>query len=259
MEIIARFFRRLLYRILPFETYLRVLSASYFLAFRLGLLRSNKLYEYPYFLPSFLRTGDVCLDLGANLGYLTVPMSKLVGPKGKVYSVEPVAPVLAVLRSNTRKLKNVSILPYALGTENKPIQLGNNSSERSGYVNSGSLFVIDAQVTKAKAAVAFDAEMRRGSELFGDLERVDFIKVDVEGFEVVVIQEMEPLIRKHRPLLLVESRGEKRKAILDFFDTIGGYTPLVLDKDVLRPTDAAGKWDILFVPQEEEDRISDYQ
>ena len=55
-----------------------------------------------------------------NLGYYARTLSRLAGPAGRVYAVEPVPPILAVLRRNLRRCRNVEILPYALGTENKP-------------------------------------------------------------------------------------------------------------------------------------------
>ena len=68
-----------------------------------------------------------------------------------------------------------------------------------------------------KAAAEFTAQMRRGSELFGKLERLDFIKCDIEGYEVIVMREMRPLLERHRPTVLIETGGENRPQIIELF------------------------------------------
>lgn len=246
--------KRLLYRSLSFENYLRVLSKMYFFSFDLGLLRHNKLYEYPYFLKHIIQPGEVVIDIGANLGYLTVLFSNLVKAKGKVYAVEPVAPVLTVLRENVRRRSNVEVLPFALGEENRLIQLGNNSREKSGFVASGSHFVLTQE---AVAETEFDAEMRRGSELFADLDHIDFLKCDIEGYEPPVIREMLPLIEKHRPIMLIESRRQNRAELIDLLRARDFYA-LVLHDGYFYPTDANEYWDVLFVPKSKLARVETY-
>lgn len=243
--------KRLLFRSLSFKNYLRVLSKMYFVSFDLGLLRDNKLYEYPYFLKHLIRPGDVVIDIGANLGYLSVLFSDLVKAKGKVYAVEPVKPVLTVLRENVRRRPNVEVMPYALGEKNQPIQLGNNTRKNTGFVASGSHFVLEKE---AEADTEFDAEMRRGSELFASLKRLDFLKCDIEGYEPMVLREMAPLLVRHRPLMLIETRREKRAEMIEFLGE-KGFHAFVLHDGKFYSTDAEEYWDILFVHQEKLERI----
>lgn len=248
--------RKLLYRLLSFEQYLYVLSQLYFISFNLGLLKNNRAYAYPYFLKHLIRTGDTVIDIGANLGYMSVLYSKLVGDSGKVHSVEPVAPVLKVLRRNTKALKNVRIYPYALGTEEKTILLGNNTRLKQGYVGSGSHFVLDKQLTDdTEADQMFEAEMKRGSELFADLNRIDFIKCDIEGFEVVVLPEMKTLIERFKPLLLVESNTGQRGTLIDFFAGMGYQAYQLDDQNRLVTTTAEDKMDIIFAHPDNADRV----
>ena len=246
--------RRILYKVLPLESYLRVLSLFYFFSFDRGWLKGEKNYEYPYFLKNLVRDGDVCIDIGANLGYYSVLLSRIVGEKGKIYSVEPVKPIRSVLTRNTRGLKNVEILPFALGTENKHIQLGNNSVKAKGFMASGSHFVMD---TEEDADVVFKAEMRKGSELFADLAKLDFVKCDIEGYEVIVLPELKSIFEKQKPTVLVETSGEARVKIRTFFEDMG-YTSFVLDGEVLLPADKHPKWDILFVPEHKMTELSAY-
>jgi FkbM family methyltransferase len=246
--------RRVLYKILPLETYLSVLSKMYFISFNRGWLKKNRVYDYPYFLQKIIERGDVCIDIGANLGYLSVVFAKLVGKNGKVYSVEPIKPVLSVLRKNTAQFSQVEIMPYALGTETKSIKLGNNTLDKKGFMASGSHFVLDKDEV---AGIEFEAEMRQGSELFADLKKLHFIKCDIEGFETVVIPEIKPVILKFQPLVLVESNGEDRKQMLEFFEDMN-YKGYVVNDELLYPAKLDEKWDILFIPAKKMDMMRRY-
>ena len=66
-------------------------------------------------------------------------------------------------------------------------------------------------------AVTFTARMRRGSELFAGLERLDFVKCDVEGYELIVMRELRPLLERFRPTVLIETGGENRPQIIELF------------------------------------------
>lgn len=226
----------------------------YFFSFNSGMLKKNRLYHYPYFLKDIIKKGDVCIDIGANLGYITVPLSKIVGKEGKVYSFEPVKPILSVLRSNTKRCKNVTIYPYALGEENKKITLGNNSLKDKGFIASGSHFIKDAN---ENTDVEFEAEMKVGSEMFADLKQLDFIKCDIEGYEVVVIPELEPVITKFKPMVLIEARDESRRQMIEFFES-RGYKSYILEANKLIKAEVEQFWDILFVHPDSNDRIQQF-
>ncbi|HBV49444.1 MAG TPA: FkbM family methyltransferase [Alistipes sp.] len=243
----TRLLHRILYRLLPLEGYLRAVSRMFFVFQRLGIGRFAPATEYVYHLPQLVRKGDVCMDLGANLGYYTRTLSRLAGPAGCVHAVEPVAPVRKVLSRNLRRCGNVEIYPFALGTENKPVRMGNDSALESGYMGTGQNFVND---TGGKTDVEFTAEMRRGSELFAHLPRLDFVKCDIEGYELIVMREMRPLLERFRPTVLIETGGENRPAIIGLFRAMG-YDGFTLDRGREVPLDPDrdnGK-DIVFRPR----------
>lgn len=238
--------KKFLYRILPLKGYLKTVSRLYFVSFNAGLLRGKKAFDYPYFLPNIIKRGDTVIDIGANLGYYTVPMAKIVGPEGRVYAVEPVKEIREVLAYNTRKFKNVTIIPFALGTEDKDIRIGNDSPGRQGYMATGVNMVLDQNTGTYHAAMEFSASMRRGSELFKDLERLDFIKCDIEGYEPVVIPEMKPVLERFHPAILMETGGGNRKKMVEFM-TAEGYSPYVLRGGKLVKLKAEMSEDILFI------------
>ena len=202
----GKLFHRLLYRLLSLEGYLRVVSRLFFLNRWLGLGRTGRALEYNYYLPQLVRRGDVAIDIGANLGYYTRPLADIVGAEGKVYAVEPVPVIFSVLKRNVGKCRNVELLNYALGEECRTIEMANDSVASAGYFGTGRNFVSEGELSKD--AVRFTAQMKRGSELFGAMEQIDFIKCDIEGYERVVLPELRPLIEKFPPTVLVEPDGE---------------------------------------------------
>ena len=233
---------RILYRLLPLEGYLRVVSSLFFLWHRLGLGRRSEALEYVYHLPRLVRAGDVCIDIGANLGYYARTLARLAGPEGRVYAVEPVAPVRKVLSRNLRRCVNTEIIPYALGGEDRTVVLANDSARETGYLGTGRNFVKESG---GRSDVEFVAEMRRGSGLFGGLERLDFIKCDVEGYELHILREMRTVLERHRPTVLIETGGENRPAVGRRVGELGyaGYT--LADGREVPLTSGSGK-DIIF-------------
>ncbi|MDE5638092.1 MAG: FkbM family methyltransferase [Alistipes sp.] len=233
---------RILYRTLPLEGYLRTVSRLFFIAYRLGLGRRSPATEYVYHLPQIVRRGDTCIDIGANLGYYSRPLSQIAGPEGRVYAVEPVPVIGRVLRRNLRGCRNVEILPYALGGENRPVRMSNDSARTTGYFGTGQNYVDDSG---AGACATFEAEMRRGSELFAGLERLDFIKCDIEGYELHVMRELRPLLERFRPTVLIETGGSNRPQIIELFRSLGyeGYT---LDRGRRVPLAPDSGKDIVF-------------
>ncbi len=237
-----RLLHKILYRILPLEWYLIVVSRLFFVAQRLGIGRHSEALEYIYHLDRLVGAGDTAIDIGANLGYYSRTIARLVGGCGALYSVEPVKPILGVLRRNLSCFSNVEILNFALGCENKSIKMANNSALESGYFGTGRNFVNESG---EDANIEFEAQMRRGSELFAGLERLDFVKCDIEGYEVVVMSEMRPLFERFHPRVLIETGGANRAQIIEFFTSLGyqGYTLHRGDEVALTAADTK---DIIF-------------
>ena len=241
-----------LFKTLSFENYLYVLSKSYFLAYNLGLLKKIPLYKYHYFLRSIIKSKDVIIDIGANLGYYSRYFSRWAGPEGSVYAVEPVESVRKVLARNVKGNKNIRIIPYALGETNKDIEIANTTRKSKGFIASGSNFVLDDTIeVNDKNIDKFNAVMRKGSELFGRLPKIDFIKCDVEGYETNIIPEMEALLKKHEPLMLIETRGEKRVYMQKYLSDLG-FKGFVLENGKLYLSTSIKEKiedDILFIPE----------
>lgn len=239
----GKLFHRILYRLLSLENYLRVVSRMFFLYRALGLGRRGRALEYVYHLPQLVKQGDKVIDIGANLGYYTCPLADLVGEEGRVYAVEPVPVIFSVLKRNVGKRRNVELLNYALGEEERTIEMANDSVASAGYFGTGRNFVSEGELSKD--AVRFTAQMQRGSELFGAMEQIDFIKCDIEGYERVVLPELRPLIEKFHPTVLVETDGESRQQMIRMFTELG-YSAYMLVGGKEVTLDPESDKDIIF-------------
>ncbi|MCC2546080.1 FkbM family methyltransferase [Hymenobacter sp. BT175] len=217
--------RKLLVQTLGFERYIRLVSRVY-----LGLVGAGwGKAKYPelFYLEKIIRPGFVCLDIGANLGYYSVALSRLAGPTGKVLAIEPIPMFQAIWRDNVKLSghANLTLLPYALGGGNGSVQMG--TPERDGLLHHGMTKVAASNPAETYAHT-YDVPMRVPDELLADEPRLDFVKCDVEGFEYEVFRHMQTTLRRCRPLIQTELNGvENRRAVVDLLAGLG-YKPFVL-------------------------------
>ncbi len=243
--------RWLLYRLLPLERYLRVVSRMFFICRALGLGRRSRALEYVYHLPALVREGDTAIDIGANLGYYSKLFSRWAGPRGKVFSVEPIRIYNEIFREATRHCKNITLYPYALGLEEKEITLV--APLHNGYMHTGLPHVYnpqkDGQLNEQE--LTFPAQMKIPSKLFNNLEKLNYIKCDIEGFEAIVLNDLKEIIARHQPIVQVEVWNQNRQEVLQLFGSLG-YNAYQLQNRKLTayeklPADFDG--DFIFIPQ----------
>lgn len=256
--------RRLLFQTLGLNKYLSLLRHFYILAYRNGLLKNKPEYKWHYFVTNLLRGGDTIIDIGANLGYFSYVFCQVAGPAGKVYSVEPVEPFRKQLQKQLRGEKNNTILDFALGEENiDRIVLGiPEEYKQMGYLRHGLTSLLHGKNVEADGRFTFASSLKKGSEAFAGLDKIDYIKCDIEGYETIVFQEMRELIARKKPLVQVESWGEHVNTLYQLFQELGfrGYK---LYDGKLQPMETIdkSKWgddDTLFVPEEKKDRVAPF-
>ena len=230
------FIKKILYKLLSQRNYLKFLNRSFFALYKLGFLKNDPAYKYHYFAKNLVGMGDVVIDLGANLGYYSNLFREWVGDTGFVYAIEPVVPFNEILQWKMGKYSNVTILPYALGTEEKEITLIIPKEHK--YLKTGLPHVFEGEVhgDLESYGFRFNAKMKKGSELFKDLGRVDFIKCDIEGYEEYVLPEMESVLVKHKPVIQVETWGTHKSIVENFLKRIG-YQQYELQDGKLIPSE----------------------
>lgn len=202
--------RKLLYKILGLKKYLRLISFIYIRLIKCGY--AKKKYEELYFLRKIIKEGFTCIDIGANLGYYSYFLTKYAGNGGKIYAVEPIPLYGEILQKNV-KADNFRLFPYALGAENKSVEMG--LPNINGRLHHGMTKIISEKNDNNNYEKKFQVEMKIPDELFDEIEKIDFIKIDIEGYESIAFENMKTILRKHKPLIQSELSGieNKRKAI----------------------------------------------
>lgn len=222
--------RRFLFRMLGVKNYLTVVSRLFFLLYDLRLLKGNPKFDCHYFINKLVKKGDVVIDLGANLGYYSRNFARLVEKSGHVYSVEPVEMYRDVLKKNTGRFSQVTILPYAIG-ENDGEQIMMGIPDSSKYFSHGRTRILGNE--DEKASMKFSATMKRPGSLFEGLHRLDYIKCDIEGYEGIAIPLFEEFIIKHHPILQIEIDQTNRQQLFAYLAGLG-YHSFKLDGDRLK-------------------------
>ena len=174
---------------------------------------ANSSYKYIYFLGEYEKAitsifkrivgpGDICLDIGANIGWYTTLFQKLVGENGQVHAFEPVPPAFENLQRNAQLNSpphNIKLNNFALGNEEKPVVLHVFSGLPSGHASISAFDHSDFQV--------FPSLMRPLDSYISEnaLGDVSFVKIDVEGAELMVLKGASKLFEQDRlPVLEIE-------------------------------------------------------
>lgn len=141
-----------------------------------------------------LRPGMTAIDVGANIGYHTLRMARIVAPTGRVIAIEPAPRAVARLQRNLalNTFSNVEVEATALGDHDEDLA---ELQLQSSYPLSGGSGTERAVVRLAR----LDTLVRERQ-----LERVDFIKIDVDGQEARVLRGARETLERFRPTLFFE-------------------------------------------------------
>lgn len=161
-------------------------------------------------LPAVVGPGSVCLDVGAAAGLYSVVLSRLAGSSGTVHAVEPLEFAHPVWR-RVLDVRRPNICHHQLALGAQP-RAGAMSVPAGRYATvTGRSFL-----TGESTGLGPNAEFRRHDEVPVEVDtvdglagrvgltRLDFIKVDVEGGELHVLQGGQNTVEKFRPALLLE-------------------------------------------------------
>lgn len=229
--------------------YLFFISRVFFRLYFLKILKRK--FPQHYFIGKLVRPGDTVLDIGANLGYYTVPVSRHCHPGGKVLAVEPVPLFRKILEKNAGKFGkgNIKILPWALGPEDdRKIFMGTPQTGKS--YRHGLTRVITGNAGTGYHHT-WEVIQKNPDRLFGNVDRLDFVKCDVEGYEGRVIPSMKGIIRKYKPVFQIEISSAGNRDLISGIFSKEGYGIYALNRGRLVETGSDGRLypgDLYFIP-----------
>ncbi len=137
-------------------------------------------------LANYLKKNDIVIDVGANIGTLTLKAASIVGEEGKVFSIEAHPTTFKFLKGNiflNRKFTNIEAFNVAIGDRKGTAAISDKVTRD------------DQNQIVPEGEINVDVETLDG--LFDDIvKRVDFLKIDVEGYEKFVLLGADQVLKK---------------------------------------------------------------
>jgi len=162
-----------------------------FLDARDSLLLSLKKYEPKQvkLIKSIVKKGDTVLDIGANIGYYTLLLAKLVGPTGKVYAFEPDPENFRILKKNVglNKYKNIVLEQKAVSNKSGKLKLflsDENNGDHRIYNPSG-----ERKEFREISSIKLDNYFKRKP-------KIAFFKMDIQGVEPDAFEGMKSILNE---------------------------------------------------------------
>ena len=208
------------------------------------------------------------LDIGGNLGYTAIGFSlALQNANIDIYSFEPYPPNHRFFKKNTLK-HNVTLMPFGLGDESKVMDIGlpdytYDILGRDDRANTGRVSLVGIEKSLSDNS-SHKAYIVHGDQLLKTMymdDKVLFIKIDVEGFEIDVLKGLSETIKTSMPFIQMEANpvtmemsNEGLSSFRDFA-IAHGYCIYLFNKGELMYLDAndflpEGVCEILFCPAE---------
>ncbi len=155
------------------------------------------------FVEKSLREGDVFIDIGANIGLYTLHASSWVGTGGKVIAFEPLPQNYQSLNNNIsiNNGENIVSENLAVADSKGEIEIFYNDMD----ANSG---MASAYLTEYSGSEKIDAVSLDQYLLQHPVEKIDFIKMDIEGGEYKALLGMKSTLVDYSPILLIELNEE---------------------------------------------------
>jgi FkbM family methyltransferase len=191
--------KNLVFRIVgrDFSQYLRIKYAIFYLAAKFKMYESVEMS----LLKKFVKKGDFVIDGGANLGIYTHRFVNLVGDEGSVLAFEPL-PFLCEFLDQHIKSKRVQIAPKALSDLNQKMKIW------IPYIGSGLLEPALASLQEtASRSEQLIVETVRLDDQVKENKCVNYIKMDLEGHEMMALRGAERILQNNRPVVQFEENN----------------------------------------------------
>ncbi|HOX72096.1 FkbM family methyltransferase [Dokdonella sp.] len=169
-----------------------------------------------------LRSGDTFLDVGANIGFFTMMAAHLVGPHGRVLAVEPMDKNLQLvyLGIEANGYDNVDVFPFGASDQSSLVPIVTDPNTSNALVQSA----------PSKKRPSCFAPTRTLDWMCAGLNRLDFVKMDIEGHEIFAWRGAKDLFSRFKPKITTEfhplaMRENAGIDCRDYVDLMFAYCP----------------------------------
>lgn len=198
-----------------------------------------------------VREGMTVYDCGANVGYFSVMLARLVGPRGRVYAFEPSPASLEALRAAPalNDFQNLHVVAEAVWDRRETLRFRRGdegaslvSDHVAGVFGDSDGAGDDASHDPSRAFVEIAADSLDNFVYERGNAPPDFVKLDVEGAEGAALRGARRLLAERRPGLLLEIHGEPGREVWSLLRELG-YTPTnIVNGEVPRTADEFAVW-----------------
>jgi FkbM family methyltransferase len=213
------------------------------------------------FMKGRLQEGMSVIDIGANIGEISLVAAKCVGKSGHVVAFEPVDAIADKLQSTVEQnnLRQISVVRMGLSdtiSDSVPIYAScGQGSQRDEHGGLGSLYGAATGTAPLQniAVTTLDDWLSNHC-----MDRIDLIKIDIEGAELPCLRGARQTLLAFNPMLIVEvqeptatTAGYHSQDVLDFLAALGYGAHLIDRKGKVQPfypTATGGIQNVLFLP-----------
>jgi len=152
-----------------------------------------------------LREGAVFIDVGAHIGFYSLKAARIVGPSGRVVAIEPNPETRRLLARNVpASAANVTIQPFACCARDGEVTLHAGPATHTTHASLARANTDEP--AGPETSHHFAVEGRRVDRIVGELGwiRIDVIKIDVEGAELLALQGAGQTLARFQPVVIVE-------------------------------------------------------
>jgi len=165
-----------------------------------------------------VRPGTLAVDVGAHFGTYSIPLAKLVGKQGRVVSVEPIVEDADQLKRAVAQLRlPIDVVNAAISSTNGTATI--NVPALHGHAKTA---LSSLEATDRADVDAREVTVWRLDDLLAKYTLpVSFVKIDVEGHELAVLDGALETLKTHKPNILIEINHDSGKAhVQEVFDLI---------------------------------------
>lgn len=197
---------------------------DYLLMWNYGIVGDPAEIALSRFLIAHLKEGNTVLDVGSNCGFYALLTSHLVGKRGMVYAFEPTPHIFDMLKKNTDGFINIYAEPVAVADADGTAEFSLNRV----FPVANSLVIEDEALDQKKILVK-TVSLDNYCQGFDP----DFIKLDVEGAEALVVKGASRLLSRTNPFISLEILKQEDGPDMRAAELLCelGYTPHILLAD----------------------------
>ena len=186
------------------------IDGSYFQCFRIDRLERenfrNLLENFKIITTITKCNFEIAIDIGANFGFYSFALSK-IGFR-KIISLEPNPIVYDLMVKNFKRnnLINVISLPYGIYNKTKELALSYPSHADKIIEKKADRYSSGSYSLKGEGKESVFCKFKKfiDAREVNKINKCDLIKIDVEGVEVEVLKEIEPLLQNYKPIIILE-------------------------------------------------------